>query len=469
MRDFRGRVIGVFSVYQRAARAPGAADLDLLMHLARLAEIALDRDHAGKRLRASEASFRALSERTPEAVLVHRHGQILFANPAAVRMFGAESVQHLQQKSLLDLVAPECLAHHKARMLAIERGEPVEQSIESCFLHLDGSAFDAEVKVTAVTFDGVAAMHVSVRDVTQRNETSRQLQLAASVFEHALEGIIITDAAGRIEDVNAAFTRITGYSRDEVLGRNPSLLQSGRHEPAFYRQMWDDLLRDGHWSGEMCNRRKDGQIYVQLLHISTIRNAQGELSRCVGLLSDITERKHQEERLSYLAHFDALTGLPNRTLHADRLRQAMANVMRRHKKLAVAFIDLDGFKAVNDTFGHDAGDHVLVTLAQRMRQALREVDTLSRIGGDEFAAIIVDLEFEADCDPLLKRLLAAANEPVAFGGHQLQVSASVGVTFYPQHDGQLTADQLLQQADLAMYSAKHEGKNQVRISGFADL
>jgi len=466
--DQQSQVIGVLSIYQRVAAAPEASDLTLLTHLANLAEIALQRARADERTRASASSFRALSENTPEAVLVHRHGVILYANPAAVRLFGAASVLELKHKTAQQLIAPECWPKHQARIQAIESGQAVEACIESRFVRLDGQFIDVEVQGTPVLFDGAAAVHVSVRDVTQRNETRRQLQLAASVFEHALEGIMITDAQANIVDVNASFSRITGYGRDEVLGRNPKLLQSGRHDAAFYRQLWNALLQDGRWSGEVCNRRKDGQLYTQMLHISAVRGAQGELQQCVGLLSDITARKSQEERLNQLAHFDALTGLPNRTLHADRLRQAMANVMRRHRKLGVAFVDLDGFKAVNDSFGHDAGDHVLVTLAKRMRQALREVDTLSRIGGDEFAAIIVDLEYQSDCDPLLQRLLAAANEPMRYKGHLLQVSASVGVTFYPQAQG-ISADQLLQQADLAMYRAKHQGKNQVQVSGFSDL
>lgn len=466
--DAHSAVVGVFTIYQRCVGAPAAADLELLTHLSHLAEIALNRAHAGARLRASEASFRALSENTPEAVLVHRHGNILYANPAAVRLFGASTAAELQHKTTQELVAPEFLPQQLARMRAIERGEPVPPTAESRFLRLDGRAIDVELQGTRLVFDGAPAIHVSLRDITQRNETKRQLKLAASVFEHALEGIVITNAQATIVDVNASFSRITGYGRDEVLGHNPRLLQSGRHDVPFYQQMWAALLRDGSWSGEMCNRRKDGQIYMQMLHISTVRSAQGEVLQCVGLFSDITARKSQEDRLNHLAHFDALTGLPNRTLHADRLRQAMANVMRRHKKLGVAFVDLDGFKAVNDNHGHDAGDHVLVTLAKRMRQALREVDTLSRIGGDEFAAIIVDLEYESDCDPLLQRLLAAANEPMLYKGHRLQVSASVGVTFYPQTRG-ISADQLLQQADLAMYQAKHQGKNQVQVSGFSDL
>lgn len=466
--DLQRKVVGVFSVYQKAAQQPDAQELDMLVQLARLAEIALERAHSGERLRASESSFRALTENTTEAVLVHRQGTIVYANPAAVRLFGANSLAELLRKSTSELIAPEYLAQQNARMRAIQRGEVLDAMVESRFLRLDGSTVDVEVQGTAIVFDGQPAIHVSIRDTTHRAETHRKLQLAASVFEHAIEGILITTASGNIVDVNASFTRITHYQRQDVLGKNPRLLQSGRHDAAFYQAMWNSLLTDGFWSGEVTNRRYDGQVYTQMLHISAVRGAQGEVLHYVGLFSDITTRKDQEERLNYLAHFDALTGLPNRSLHADRLRQAMANVMRRHKKLGVAFVDLDGFKAVNDTYGHDAGDQVLITVAKRMRQALREVDTLSRIGGDEFAAIIVDIDYERDCDVLLQRLLAAANEPVHFNGQVLQVSASVGVTFYPQQED-TTPDQLMHQADQAMYKAKHQGKNQLQLSGFADL
>ena len=204
-----------------------------------------------------------------------------------------------------------------------------------------------------------------------------------------------------------------------------------------------------------------------MLYISAVHDQHGQVIQYVALFSDITDRKAHEKRLDQLAHFDALTGLPNRALHADRLQHAMLQATRRKQKLGVAFVDLDGFKAVNDTYGHEAGDYLLITLARRMRLALREVDTLSRLGGDEFAAVIVDLDQESDCDPLLHRLLAAANQPVMFGSATLQVSASVGVTFFPQAQ-ELSPDQLLRQADLAMYRAKQAGKNQFQTSGFLD-
>jgi len=462
-----GQVLGVLSVYVAKPATPSAEDLELLEQLARLAGLAVERHQVAQQLRTNEASFRALAEHTPEAVLVHRGGTILYVNPAAQRLFGATSSADLLGTSTQKRIAPAYLAQQLARMQAIESAQPIEPMVESRFIRLDGSEFDVEVQGTAMIYGGAPAIHVSIRDISERKLAEAQLQVAASVFSHAIEGIMITSADGRIIDVNAAFTRITGYSREEVRGQTPSMLNSGRNTPTFYQQLWQDLLQHGSWSGELWNRRKDGDVYAQMLHISAVHDQRGQVIQYVALFSDITERKAHERRLDQLAHFDALTGLPNRTLHADRLQHAMSQALRRQQKLGVAFIDLDGFKAVNDTYGHDAGDYLLITLARRMRLALREVDTLSRLGGDEFAAVIVDLVQESDCDLLLQRLLLAANQPVPFGSAVLQVSASVGVAFYPQAK-EVSPEQLLRQADMAMYRAKQGGKNQFQRTDFAD-
>jgi diguanylate cyclase (GGDEF)-like protein/PAS domain S-box-containing protein len=295
-------------------------------------------------------------------------------------------------------------------------------------------------------------------DITERKQEQEKLQLAANVFTHTLEGIMITATDATILDVNEAFTRITGYSRGEAVGRNPRFLRSGQHEHHFYAAMWGELTELGYWRGEVWNRRKDGTLFAELLTVSSVRNAAGNVSHFIALFSDITERKAHEGQLEHIAHFDALTNLPNRVLLADRLQQAMAQAQRRQKQVAVAFLDLDGFKAINDHYGHVTGDQVLITLAKRMTDALREGDTLARIGGDEFVAVLIDLEDAAVCVPLLNRMLAAAALPVPVGDLAPQVSASLGVTFYPQaHD--IDADQLIRQADQAMYQAKVSGKN----------
>jgi diguanylate cyclase (GGDEF)-like protein/PAS domain S-box-containing protein len=300
------------------------------------------------------------------------------------------------------------------------------------------------------------------RDISERRAAQEKLQLAASVFGCAREGIIIADVKGSIIDVNEAFTRITGYSREEVLGQNPRMLQSGRQDQAFYATMWTALTVQGHWSGEIWNRHKTGEVFAELLTVSAVRDAQGQTLRYVALFSDITAIKSHQSQLEHIAHFDALTNLPNRVLLADRLQQAMAQGQRRGKKVAVVYLDLDGFKAINDRHGHQAGDQILVTLAQRMKEVLREGDTMARMGGDEFVAVLIDLPDTQASVPLLERLLAAAAEPVQMGELSLQVSASLGVTFCPQiHD--FDADQLLRQADQAMYQAKLAGKNRYHV------
>ena len=303
---------------------------------------------------------------------------------------------------------------------------------------------------------------VTGRDISERKKSEEKLNLAASVYNNASEGIMITDATGRIIDVNDAFSRITGYGRAEVLGKNPRLLNSGCQEKEFFIALWQALCEKGHWYGEIWNRRKNGQIYAEMLNISALRDAQGHITQYVGLFHDISALKEHEKQLEHMAHYDTLTSLPNRVLLADRLQQAMLRAQRREQPLALAFLDLDGFKMINDKHGHETGDRLLISLSTRMKQALREGDTLSRIGGDEFVALLPDIADIEACEPTLIRLLEAAAAPVQIGVHHLHVSASLGVTFYPQA-AELDADQLLRQADQAMYQAKLAGKNRFHL------
>ena len=294
----------------------------------------------------------------------------------------------------------------------------------------------------------------------QRNrlhQALRDTQLGASVFRHAQEGILITDAQGRIVDVNQSFSRITGYRRDEVLGRSPRMLGSGRHDKTFYQQMWQALLASGRWHGEIWNRRKSGEVYAEVLTITALYDAQGGLQNHLAVFSDITAQKEHQKQLELIAHYDVLTGLPNRSLLADRLQQALAQAQRRETQLALVFLDLDGFKTVNDTLGHDAGDHLLQELGRRMKDVLREGDTLARVGGDEFVAVLGDLSGAGDCERVLHRLLDVASTPVTHEQACAQVSASLGVAMYPQDS--TDADLLLRHADQAMYQAKQLGKN----------
>jgi diguanylate cyclase (GGDEF)-like protein/PAS domain S-box-containing protein len=299
-------------------------------------------------------------------------------------------------------------------------------------------------------------------DITHRKQAGERIQLAAKVFTSAREGIMITDPQGHIIEVNQAFTDITGYRLDEVIGRGASLLKSGRQSAEFYAEFWHSLIDSGHWSGEIWNRRRNGEVYAEYLTISAVRDSRGQIQHYAALFSDITPQKEHQFQLERIAHYDVLTGLPNRVLLADRLHQAMAQVKRHGRKLAVALIDLDGFKAINDQNGHNAGDELLIAIARRMHDSLREGDTIARIGGDEFVAVLVDLEESHASLPMILRLLTATAEPVNVDERVLHVSSSIGFTFYPQAE-EIEPDQLLRQADQAMYQAKLAGKNRYQV------
>ncbi|WP_236580659.1 diguanylate cyclase domain-containing protein [Rubrivivax sp. A210] len=298
-------------------------------------------------------------------------------------------------------------------------------------------------------------------DVSDGKATEDRLRLAASVFTHAREGITITDGAGALIEVNQTFTDITGFARAEALGRRLQDFRSGRQGEDFYAAMWRDLVANGQWSGEVWMRRRSGESYAVMLTASAVRDEAGELQHCVGLFTDITSMKERQNHLEHRANYDALTSLPRRELLADRLQQAIAQSQRRGTRTAVVFVDLDGFKAVNDRHGHDAGDELLVAVAERMRAALREGDTLARVGGDEFVAVLPDLDHARACASVLERLLQAVAQPVRVAGIEagleVGISASLGVALYPGDAA--TAEALLAHADRAMYAAKHAGGN----------
>ncbi len=316
----------------------------------------------------------------------------------------------------------------------------------------------------------ISMLQVILLGVTGRNyliqkridEQTIQLRRYATVFTHASEGIVITTPDSKIIDVNDAFTRITGYSREEVIGQNPRLLSSGQQDKGFFTSFWGKLEQSGKWHGEIWNRRKNGEIYVEMLSISEVRNDEGNLKNYIGIFSDITMLKNQQKQLEHIAHYDPLTSLPNRLLLEDRLHHAMVQTLRNGAGFVVAYIDLDGFKEVNDNYGHLVGDQVLKGVAQNMVTHLRAGDTLARIGGDEFIAVLLDLENIEMCFPMLERLLDAAEVPVQVGEQTHDVTASIGVTFYPQNVD-VDSEQLLNQSDQAMYQAKVSGKNQYRV------
>ena len=286
-------------------------------------------------------------------------------------------------------------------------------------------------------------------------------KLMGKVFENATEGVLITDPDGVILSINKAFTRVTGYDAAEATGQTPHILYSGRQDQSFYQNLWHSLLDEGQWHGEIWNKRKNGEIYPEWLSITAVSDDSGETSHYVAIFSDITSEKENEERLYHLAHYDALTGLPNRMLFYDRLRQALSQARRNNAHAAVMFLDLDGFKAINDTLGHQAGDLLLQQVAQRLSATLRESDTVARFGGDEFTVIIPGADGVPGVETAAAKLIEAVNPLYQLQQHQVSVTASVGIALYPQHG--MDVDELVTHADIAMYQAKHGGKNRYQV------
>ncbi|MEW6730940.1 MAG: diguanylate cyclase [Acidobacteriota bacterium] len=283
------------------------------------------------------------------------------------------------------------------------------------------------------------------------------IQIFAKIFETTQEGIMITDKNRTIVAVNPAFTIVTGYCAEEVIGKNPRLLQSGRHSKEFYQNFWQTLVSTGSWQGEIWNRRKNGEVYPEWLTISTIKDSKDAIINYVGVFSDITVIKRSEYQLAYLAHHDALTGLPNRILFNDRLNIALANADRNNSKVALIFVDLDRFKQINDSLGHHIGDLLLQTVAERLRSCVREGDTVARLGGDEFTVILPNIPSRQDATRVTQKILDAISQPFMLAGHKLTIGASIGISLYPVDN--LDANSLLQYADAAMYQAKQCGGN----------
>ncbi|WP_445157879.1 EAL domain-containing protein [Halomonas sp. E14] len=313
------------------------------------------------------------------------------------------------------------------------------------------------------------AEHLYMQDLRealqQRDQALAQsrenLRLAERVIDTSLEGIIITDPRNRIEFVNPAFTHMTGYTAEEVIGKTPEILSSGRHDGAFYREMWQALKSCGYWRGEIWNRRKSGELYLELLTISAITDETGQVSHYAALFSDITHIRENEERIRKLAYYDPLTGLPNRRLLEDRLELAIRHAHRNQSRLAVLFLDLDHFKQINDSLGHASGDELLVLIAERLQSRLREDDTLARLGGDEFLVLLPDLEEVEEVTRIARRLVDAVAEPCVLEGREYHIGCSVGISLYP--DDAVAAEVLVRNADMAMYRAKQDGRNGYRL------
>ena len=282
-------------------------------------------------------------------------------------------------------------------------------------------------------------------------------KIMAKVFEYAEDGVMITDVDSNILSVNRAFVKVTKYTEEEVLGKKPSILHSGTHDKRFYERMWEVLLRENRWQGEVWNRRKNNEIYPEWLTITSVQDENDVTTHYIGIFSDISTENEGDERLYHLAHYDSLCDLPNRMLFFDRLRQSLSRSKRNQKLVAVMFLDLDGFKAVNDRFGHSAGDILLQQVSVRISSILRESDTLARIGGDEFTLIINDINNIESISNIAIKILSVIQEPFSYENTEFTMSASIGISLFPSNSENI--NMLVRHADIAMYKAKDEGKN----------
>jgi diguanylate cyclase (GGDEF)-like protein/PAS domain S-box-containing protein len=292
-------------------------------------------------------------------------------------------------------------------------------------------------------------------------EGEEQMRISANVYENTIEGIMITEANADIVSVNPAFTRISGYSAEEIKGQNPRILKSGRHDEAFYKEMWKALTEKGKWVGEIWNKRKNGEVYAQQLSISAIKDDKEQVSEYVAVAFDVTEKKKQEEIIRFMAYNDNLTSLPNRNTFNSLLKVELAHAKRYDHKVAVMFLDLDGFKQVNDTYGHNIGDGLLKNVAEKLTASIREGDTVARIGGDEFTILLPRITKDENAQMIATKIISLFSNPIEIDTHSLKVGASIGIAIFPR-DGE-DPETLLKNADEAMYRAKQGGKNRLEM------
>lgn len=390
--------------------------------------------------------------------VVDKAGSILFCSQSVELMLG-RTTDSLLQTQFTELFCENDQIQAKNLLSSAFHGKM--QRSETPLTHRNGHSLLVETCYTQGFWNKTSVIYAISRNITQRIENDKKLRLAASVFHNAHEGIMITDDQQKIVEVNDIFTDLTGYSREDVLGKNPRMLNSNRQSAEFYQEMWEQLREKDFWRGEIWNRKKDGEVYAELLTISAVRDKNKQLTHYVAIFSDITRQKEHQKELESIAHFDPLTRLPNRVLLRDRFSQAIKHSLRNKSSLAVIYLDLDEFKPVNDRYGHKYGDQLLIELAQRLRSITREVDTIARLGGDEFIMLLSDVRSISECDLMLKRILSAAAAPFEIENHQIFVSASIGVTLFPDDDGD--ADTLLRHADQAMYIAKERGRNNYHL------
>ncbi len=440
---------------------PGAEAARRLLHELQVHQIELEMQndelrHTQMEAEAARARFSDFYEFAPIGYLTLEHdGTIREVNLTAAGFIGLERMK-LLGRHFGFFVAPIHQPAFNAFLAKVFSSE-TKAVVEVALITADKRPLFAHIEAIA-DISGQMCRAVMV-NTTERHEREKALRLAATVFSTVDDAVIVTDRENKIITANPAFTDITGYSIDEVIGKDPRILASGRHPAEFYREMWETLAATGSWQGEIWDRHKSGEIYVKWLSIKQVRDENGQLSHYVAISSDLTRRKATEEHIYHLAYYDTLTDLPNRMLLSDRLQQALITAKRDKARLAVMFLDLDEFKPVNDTFGHNVGDLLLKEVATRIQSCLRESDTAARVGGDEFIMLLPNIEGEQDAMVVAEKIRHALAQSYELAGHSLRISSSIGIAVYPENGSE--EEVLLKNADTAMYFAKEGGRNRV--------
>ncbi len=405
---------------------------------------------------------RALEQSPASVVITDTMGVIEYVNPKFEEISGYTAEEVIGQNPRILKSGDKKPEEYKALWDTISAGREWKGVFHN--KRKDGSIYWEAASISGLRGDnGEITHYIAVKeDITARKRAEDQLRMNATVFETASEGILVTDANNRVKTVNPAFTRITGYELEDIIGQDPKMLSSGRHEADFYHQMWEQIQSRGYWSGEIWNRRKDGSVYPEWISIVVIRDEKtNEIKEYVAVFSDISQRKQDEEQIRRQANYDALTGLPNRSLFFDRLHQAVIAARREEGLLALLFVDLDRFKAVNDTFGHVLGDEILQEVAERFSACVRDSDTVARLGGDEFVVLVHDLGEVNDAALVADKIIEQMSRPFEVAGREVALGASIGITVYPE-DTQ-DAEVMMRNADMAMYRAKEKGRNRYQF------
>ena len=464
------QVLGTFAIYHHAAHAPVESDIYLIEQSARLASIAIERKQTENALLRSELKFRTLYDSTGDAVIMLTERGFFDCNKAAIKLFGCTTKEELCSYHPADLSPPMQLCGTDSMTLANQyiTTAMTNDSITFEWTHkrIDtGQTFMAEVLLSTMLLDGKLVLQATVRDITSRKQTEMELRIAATAFE-SQEGMMVTDASNNILRVNSAFTAISGYSAEEVVGKNPRIFKSDRHAADFYTDMWESINNTGTWKGEIWNQRKSGEIYPEHLTITVVKDQDCIISNYVATFIDITLSKAAGDKIERLAFYDPLTGLPNRRLLHDRLKPALTSSHRSGRQGALLFLDMDNFKMLNDTLGHDMGDLLLQLVAKRLESCVREGDTVARLGGDEFVVLLEDLselslEAATQTKIIGNKILAILNQSYQLATHEYHSTPSIGATLFLGQEQ--SSEELLKQADIAMYQAKESGRNALRF------